>query len=203
MIIIGVCGGSGSGKSELAHALAGKMLKAQVIGTDNFYKDLSHLPVEERDSTNFDSPDSYDFFSLEEVIRGIKEGKTDISLPVYDFKTHTRTGWERVDLTGKTLVIFEGIFLFSSIRIRDSFDFRIFVEASSDERLSRRLSTCQERGWNWVTYLKKWREEIEPGYLSFVLPGRAHADLIIPSVSIGENAFFERTLRLLCLFKNT
>ena len=139
MLIIGIGGGTGSGKTTVVNQILSEFPagEVEVISQDSYYMDTSHLSFEERCKINFDHPQSIDFELLESHLKSLKKGDN-INQPVYSFKTHNRTG-ETTVTKPKKVVIVEGILILSNTQLRSLFDIKIFVHADSDERLMRRL----------------------------------------------------------------
>jgi uridine kinase len=147
MLIIGIGGGTGSGKTTVVNQILSEFPEGevQVISQDSYYKETSHLTFEERCKINFDHPKSIDFELLQSHLKALKKGEH-INQPVYSFKTHNRTG-ETTITKPKKVVIVEGILILSDTELRSLFDIKIFVHADSDERLMRRLKRdIAERG---------------------------------------------------------
>ena len=182
MLIIGIGGGTGSGKTTVVNQIISEFPKGevQVISQDSYYKDTSHLTFEERCKINFDHPQSIDFELLELHLKQLREGKS-IDQPVYSFKTHNRTG--NTALTEpKKVIIVEGILILSNTQLRSIFDIKIFVHADSDERLMRRLKRdIAERGRNLDEVLERYQTTLKPMHEQFIEPMKAFADIIIPN----------------------
>jgi uridine kinase len=178
--VIGLCGGSGSGKTTLAQevtSLLGRN-RAQSISFDAYYRDLSHLSVEERARVNYDSPVSLDVDLLTEHLDSIRRGR-DIAVPVYDFSTHTRSG--HLDLVEPTdFVIIEGILLFAFPEIRELLDVRVFLDCPADIRFRRRLRRdVEERGRTEQSVRRQWHQMVNPMHDLHVQPHAEHAHLIV------------------------
>lgn len=182
MLIIGIAGGTGCGKTTVVNQIINELPAGEVvvISQDSYYNDLSHLSLEERRKTNFDHPQSIDFTLLEEHLGLLREGKS-IEQPIYSFLECNRT--EKTILTHPSKVmIVEGILILTNAKIRKLFDIRIFVHADSDERLIRRLKRdVNERGWNLDETLEKYQTNIKPMHLQFIEPSKKYADIIIPN----------------------
>lgn len=186
-IIIGIAGGSGAGKTTLARKLQSSLGEdVALICQDNYYKDLSHLSIEQRAQTNFDAPSSIDFELLKTHLKALKAGKC-IDLPVYDFVTHSRTK-ETVKIDPKKITIIEGCLVFAVPEIRDICDMKLFVDADMDICLCRRIERDQkERGRSFPDIKNQYLKTVRPMFLKHIAPSKAYADLIIPNES--ENAF--------------
>ena len=186
MFIIGVSGGTGSGKTTLVHALAEKAKSSNltIISQDSYYKETGHLSFEERTHINFDHPDSIEFSLLAEHLQQLKSGHT-IKQPEYSFIEHNRTSKTRtVEPCG--VLIVEGILVLSQPEVRKHCDFMIYVDADSDERLIRRIERdTTERGRDLKEVLSWYRNTLKPMHLKFIEPSKEYADLIIPNNVYG------------------
>ncbi len=180
-ILIGIAGGTGSGKTLVAQTLI-ELLgsdRVVVIEQDAYYKDLSHLPLEERIKQNFDHPDAFDEDLLFRHLQDLLAGK-DIESPVYDFTQHTRKK-ETVKLGGHDIIILEGILILQSERLRNLMDIKVFVDTDADVRLIRRLRRdLVERGRSIDSILYQYENSVRPMHLQFVEPSKRYADIIIP-----------------------
>ncbi|MGB5556076.1 MAG: uridine kinase [Flavobacteriaceae bacterium] len=182
MLIIGIAGGTGCGKTTVVNQIVGELPAGEVgiISQDSYYNDLSHLSLEERRKTNFDHPKSIDFELLEQHLTELKLGNS-IKQPVYSFLECNRTE-KTVLIRPSKVMIVEGILIMTNARIRDMFDIKIFVHADSDERLIRRLKRdVNERGWNLDETLDKYQNHIKPMHEQFIEPTKEYADIIIPN----------------------
>lgn len=182
MLIIGIGGGTGSGKTTVVNQIVSEFPKGevQVISQDSYYKDTSHLTFEDRCKINFDHPQSIDFKLLETHLKDLKKGKN-INQPVYSFKTHNRTG-DTTLTEPKKVIIVEGILILSNTQLRSIFDVKIFVHADSDERLIRRLKRdIAERGRDLDEVLDRYQTTLKPMHQQFIEPMKAYADIIIPN----------------------
>ena len=193
-MIIGICGGTGSGKTTIARAIV-ETVGAQnvvLVEQDAYYRNLADMPLDERHQANFDHPDSIDCELLIEQIVVLKSGES-IEMPVYDMVTHTRS--DRVEVVRpRPVVIVEGILIFSERRILELLDFRVFVDTPDDVRLMRRLRRdVTERGRSFERTLEQYERTIRPMHFEFVEPSKRHADIIIP-----EGAQTGVTVELLC-----
>ena len=200
-VIIGVAGGTGSGKTTVAHAILkhvgdGRM---SVLFHDAYYRDWADLPKDVLDRKNFDHPDSLETELLVRHVRALKEGMI-VEAPIYDFKTHRRTRETRRVLP-KRIVLVEGILLFAEPELRKLFDVKVFVDTDADVRLIRRIRRdIAERGRTFESVVEQYQATVRPMHLEFVEPSKRWADLIVPEG--GENAaamefLFARLERLL------
>ena len=185
-IIIGVAGGSGSGKTTIARKLL-ETFEAQdavLVEQDAYYKDLHIESIEERAKMNFDHPDAIEFELLREQLLSLVEGK-EIERPIYDFSTHMRKD-ETIRIKPSKIIIVEGILIFAVPEIRELFDIKIFVDTDADEMLIRRMERdIKERGRTFESIRDQYLSTVKPMYLEFAEPSKRYADVIIPRG--GEN----------------
>ncbi|MGF1558449.1 MAG: uridine kinase [Flavobacteriaceae bacterium] len=182
MLIIGIAGGTGCGKTTVVNQIINELPEGEVgvISQDSYYRDLSHLSLKERRETNFDHPNSIDFKLLEHHLKALKEGKT-VQQPVYSFLECNRTS-ETVTTPPRKVMIVEGILILTNPEIRNMFDIKIFVHADSDERLIRRLKRdVDERGWDLDETLLNYQNILKPMHDQFIEPTKQFADIIIPN----------------------
>ena len=181
MLVIGIAGGSGSGKTTVVRALTEQLNeKVVVLPQDSYYKDSSHLPLEERQKVNFDHPSSIDFQLLAEQLAQLKEGKT-IEQPVYSYLTCSRSKTETVTVTPAEVIIIEGILIFTCAELREQMDIKIFVDADDDDRLMRiMVRDIEERGRDMEAVMSRYSKVVKPMYLQFIEPSKRYADIIIP-----------------------
>lgn len=182
MLIIGIAGGTGSGKTTVVHQIMNELPLTEVgiISQDHYYRDTSNLSFEDRGKINFDHPRSIDFELLASHLKDLKAGNA-IEQPVYSFVTHNRT--EDTILTHpRKVMIVEGILILADPKLRDMFDIKIFVHADSDERLIRRLKRdIAERGRDMDEVLNRYQTTLKPMHEQFIEPTKAYADIIIPN----------------------
>ena len=180
-LIIGLVGGSGSGKTTVARAILAELggVDAAFVDQDSYYKDLHGLPLEERARVNFDHPDSLDNDLLAAHLQALANGVA-IDKPTYDFAHHTRA--ERVvRVEPRDVVLVDGILLFVDARIRRLFDIKIFVDVPDDVRFIRRLQRdVAERGRSMESVVEQYLATVRPMHQEFVEPSKRHADLILP-----------------------
>lgn len=182
MLIIGIAGGTGCGKTTVVNQIISELPDKEVgvISQDSYYNNLSHLTLEERKKTNFDHPNSIDFKLLGQHLSELNSGKP-IEQPVYSFLECNRTQ-ETVTTHPRKVMIVEGILILSNPEIRNMFDIKIFVHADSDERLMRRLKRdVNERGWSLNDTLNQYKNTLKPMHEQFIEPTKAYADIIIPN----------------------
>ncbi|TRO66861.1 uridine kinase [Christiangramia sabulilitoris] len=182
MLIIGIAGGTGSGKTTVVNQITEELRNEEVdvISQDSYYQDTSHLSFEDRKKINFDHPKSIDFELLAEHLKELKSGNP-IQQPVYSFKEHNRTG-ETIEIYPRKVVIVEGILILTHPEIRELFDIKIYVHADSDERLIRRLKRdIAERGRDLEEVLWRYQTTLKPMHQQFIEPTKEFADIIIPT----------------------
>ncbi|MCX2839690.1 uridine kinase [Salinimicrobium sp. MT39] len=182
MLIIGIAGGTGSGKTTVVNQIIEELKNEEVdvISQDSYYQDTSHLSYEQRTKINFDHPKSIDFDLLVSHLKDLKAGKN-IQQPVYSFKQHNRTG-ETITIEPRKVIIVEGILILTHPDIREMFDIKIYVHADSDERLIRRLKRdIAERGRDLEEVLSRYQTTLKPMHQQFIEPTKEFADIIIPT----------------------
>ena len=179
--MIGIAGGSGSGKTTVVNAITEQLKeKVVVIPQDSYYKDSSHLPMEERQQINFDHPEAIDFKLLCSQLRDLKHGKT-VEQPVYSYITCSRSTTETVTVEPAEVIIIEGILVFTCKELRDQMDIKIFVDADDDDRLMRVMARdILERGKTVETVIERYTKTVKPMYLQFIERSKRYADIIIP-----------------------
>lgn len=180
-LVIGIAGGSGSGKTTVSHAILERVGRERIayLPHDAYYIDLSHLPPEKRQEVNFDHPNSLESGLMTEHIQQLKRWET-IRLPVYDFKNHVRTNEYRT-ITPHGVILVEGILIFGEKSLRDLFDVKIFVDTDNDLRFIRRLKRdITERGRSTESVINQYLNTVRPMHLEFVEPSKRYADVIIP-----------------------
>jgi uridine kinase len=188
-LVIGIAGGSGSGKTTVAHIILERVGAEHIafLQHDAYYKDLSNLPPNQRAIVNFDHPDSLDNELLIEHIHELKEYRF-IELPVYDFKNHSRTD-KTVRIDPQPLILVEGILIFAEPRLRPLFDVKIFVDTDADIRFIRRLERdLIERGRTTESVITQYMSTVRPMHLEFVEPSKRYADVIIPEGGLNTVA---------------
>ena len=182
MLIIGIAGGSGSGKTTVVKTIIEKLKKerVRVIPQDSYYKDSSDLTDEEKRVHNFDHPDSIDFRLLCKQLRELKQGNR-IEQPVYSYLTCTRSATETITVDPAEVIIIEGILVFTCKELRDQMDIKIFVDADDDDRLMRVMARdIIERGKTVEKVIERYSKTVKPMYLQFIEPSKRYADIIIP-----------------------
>ncbi len=187
MYIIGVAGGSGSGKSTFSERLLAEFPEnVTLLKSDNYYLPQDSVPMEVRVKTNYDSPNAIDFSLMAEHITALKTGKS-VDCPVYDFKNHTRSAEiERIE--PKEILILDGILIFASEELRPLIDLKIYVETDADERILRRARRdVVERGRTIDSVIEQYLATVKPMHYLHVEPSKTHADIIING-GLNDNA---------------
>lgn len=182
MLVIGIAGGTGSGKTTVVHQIMRELPENEVgiISQDAYYKTNDHLSFEERALINFDHPRAIDFELLTQHLKELKNNKS-IHQPVYSFVHHNRTD-DYILTHPRKVMIIEGILILSNPELRNLFDIKIFVHADSDERLIRRLKRdIAERGRDMEEVLSRYQTTLKPMHEQFIEPSKAFADIIIPN----------------------
>ncbi len=182
MLVIGIAGGTGSGKTTVVDKIAKVFGKNEVvvIPQDSYYKDKSYLPLEERLEQNFDHPDSIDFELLVNQINELRNGK-EVDQPVYSYLTCSRSLTEKIKVKPSRVIIIEGILIFTCKELRDCMDIKVFVDADADDRLCRVITRDNiERGRTIEKVLERYEKTVKPMHLQFIEPSKRYADIIIP-----------------------
>ena len=182
MLIIGIAGGKGSGKTTVVNQIIKQLPSDEVcvISQDSYYNETVNLSYEERTKINFDHPRAIDFELLVKHLKKLKSGET-IEQPVYSFVTHNRT-IDTVKTHPRKVIIVEGILILNNKALRDLFDIKIFVHADTDERLVRRVRRdISERGRDIDEVLNRYQDTLKPMHLQFIEPTKNFADIIIPN----------------------
>ncbi len=184
-VIIGIAGASASGKSLIAHTIFEELVlelgedQIGVITEDCYYKDQSHLVMEERVKTNYDHPNAFDHSLLAEHLSSLLQGAA-VDIPRYSYTEHTRLA-ETVRFSPRRIIILEGILLLNEPRLRELMDVSIFMDTPLDICLIRRLvRDVQERGRTMESVLKQYQNTVRPMFLQFIEPSKQYADVIVP-----------------------
>jgi len=188
-VIIGVAGGTGSGKTTVAQEILVRAGAHRItfIQHDAYYRDLSHLPQEQRAIQNFDHPDALENSLLIEHLRALKQGRP-VEVPVYDFTTHTRTH-ETLHVAPHRVILLEGILIFADAALRQLMDVKIYVDTDPDIRFIRRLERdIAERGRTMASVIHQYLGTVRPMHEEFVEPSKRYADVIIPEGGFNEVA---------------
>lgn len=182
MLVIGIAGGSGSGKTTVVNAIKERLgdRKVVVIPQDSYYKDSSDLSDEEKRAHNFDHPDAIDWELLCRQLKDLKNGKT-IHQPVYSYISCSRSKTDTVTVEPADVIIIEGILIFTCKELRNQLDIKIFVDADDDDRLMRVMARdISERGKDVHWVIERYSRTVKPMYLQFIEPSKRYADIIIP-----------------------
>ena len=192
--VIGIAGGTGAGKTTVARLIARHVGESVTrIPLDNYYEEQSHLPMAERDATNYDHPDAFEWELLREQVSTLLDGEP-VEMPTYDFEIHNRTD-ETIRVESTPVVIVEGIFALYDDDIRDLCDLRLYVETDADVRILRRIERdVIERGRDLEGVIEQYLSTVKPMHERFVEPTRTHADLIVPegANTVAVNVIQER-----------
>ncbi len=186
MLIVGIAGGTGSGKTTVVKKVLDALPQDEVIviPQDSYYKDNKDIPLDARQKINFDHPDSVEFELLIEHLNKLKKGKN-INMPIYSYLTCLRSN-ETIVIKPALVVVVEGILILSDKGLRDLFDIKVFVDADADDRLGRVIQRdIVERGRSVLTVLNRYHDTVKPSHLQFIEPSKRYADIIIPGG--GEN----------------
>ncbi|OHD21231.1 MAG: uridine kinase [Spirochaetes bacterium RBG_16_67_19] len=185
--IIGISGGSGSGKTTIVRQIAEVVPDFVCIAQDSYYKSAEFMDNQHITAFNFDHPSAFDTDLMVEQLRALKRGQS-IRVPVYDFVHHRRSP-ETVEVAPRRLVLFEGIMVFVDPRVRELLDLKLYVDTPDDIRFIRRLQRdIKERGRTLESVVRQYLEVVRPGHLEFIEPTKAYADLIIPEGGNNEKA---------------
>ena len=203
MLIIGIAGGTGSGKTTVVKKIIESLPVGEVVllPPDSYYKDSSHVPVEERQNINFDHPDAFDWSLLSKHIMMLKEGKS-IEQTTYSYLTCTRQS-ETIHIEPREVIIVEGILALCDKRLRNMMDLKIFVDADPDERLIRVIQRdVIERGRTAEAVMERYTRVLKPMHLQFIEPCKRYADLIVPEGGSNQVAIDILTMYIQKHLKN-
>jgi len=188
-IVIGIAGGTGSGKTTVANVVLNRVGTSSIafVPHDAYYKNLQNLPLAQRDQVNFDHPASLDTELMIEHLHALKAGQA-VEIPIYDFTTHSRTG-RTTHVEPQPVILVEGILIFADPALRELFDVKIFVDTPPDIRFIRRLERdIHERGRTVESVIHQYQSTVRPMHLEFVEPSKLHADVIIPEGGLNTVA---------------
>jgi len=195
--VIGICGGTGSGKTTIVRKISELVSDFVFIPQDNYYKSAEYISNANITAFNFDHPDAFDNDLLIEHLTALKKGES-IEMPTYDFVHHRRTQ-ETVHMAPQKVILFEGIMIFTNKAVRDLIDLKIFVDTPDDIRFIRRLiRDIKERGRTLDSVVEQYLTVVRPGHYEFIEPTKSFADIIIP-----EGGANERALDVLVTFINS
>jgi len=201
-LVIGIAGGSGSGKTTVAQEILQRVGPHRIafLQHDAYYKDLSGLPPAQRADVNFDHPNSLESELLTHHVDELKAGHS-VEVPIYDFSTHSRTD-KTFTVQPRAVILVEGILIFAEPELRKRFDVKIFVDTDSDLRLIRRLQRdITERSRTTESVIKQYMKTVRPMHLEFVEPSKRYADVIIPEGGFNTAALDMVEARILALLK--
>jgi uridine kinase len=201
-LVIGIAGGSGSGKTTVAQQILQRVGPSQIafLQHDSYYKELTGLPPAQRAEVNFDHPDSLETELLIRHIESLRDGKP-VEVPIYDFSTDSRTA-DTFTVQPRRVILVEGILIFVKPELRKLFDVKIFVDTDSDLRFIRRLQRdITERGRTTEAVIKQYQTTVRPMHLEFVEPSKRYADVIIPEGGFNTAALDMVVARVEALLK--
>ncbi len=188
-ILIGIAGGTGSGKTSVANAILAEFSSSEVvlIQQDSYYHDLKHLHIDERATVNFDHPDAVDFNEMCENLQSLIDGQT-VQLPMYNFNTHTRTD-DTLTIGNHHIIVLEGILALFDEKIRNMMDIKLYVDTPDDIRIIRRIKRdINKRGRTFESVIEQYYNTVRPMHQQFVEPSKKYADVIIPEGSHNKVA---------------
>jgi len=186
MLIVGIAGGTGSGKTTVVRKISEVFPNGEVlvIPQDSYYKDNSGISIEERQKINFDHPDSVEFNLLIEHLKELRKGNS-VEMPIYSYLTCLRSE-ETITIKPSRVVVVEGILILTDPGLRKMLDIKVFVDADADDRLGRVIQRdIVERGRTLLKVLERYHDTVKPSHLQFIEPSKRYADIIIPGG--GEN----------------
>ena len=181
MLVVGIAGGTGSGKTTVVREVIKRLPENEVaiIPQDAYYRDNSHIPVEKRQEINFDHPDSIEFELLINHISALREGEP-VHQPIYSYLTSTRSE-ETVQVAPKRVIIVEGILILQNPQLRELLDIKVYVDADTDDRLVGVIARdIEERGRRLGNVLERYEKTVKPMHLQFIEPSKRYADIIVP-----------------------
>lgn len=188
-IVIGIAGGTGSGKTTVANVILDAVGRHRIayLPHDAYYRDLSDLPPVQKAEINFDHPNSLETELMSDHVKELKAGNA-VNIPVYDFSTHSRTS-KTIHVAPQRVIIVEGILIFAEKKLRELFDMKLFVDTDPDIRFIRRLQRdIAERGRTMDTVINQYLRTVRPMHLEFVDPSKRYADVIIPEGGMNQVA---------------
>lgn len=189
MLIVGIAGGTGAGKTTVVRKLMSQLPKDKValLPQDNYYRDNSHLPLEERQKLNFDHPSSIEFELLAAHLEQLRAGNP-IEMPIYSYLTCTRSH-DNIPVVPREVVVVEGILILTSELLREQLGIKVFVDAEPDDRLMRCIQRdILERGRNVREVMERYEHTVKPMHTQFIEPSKRFADLILPQGGSNEVA---------------
>jgi len=203
-LVIGIAGGTGSGKTTVANVILERVGKSHIayLPHDAYYRELNDLPPDQKATVNFDHPDSLETELMIEHINKLKDGQY-IELPIYDFSTHSRTG-KTIRVNPQRVIIVEGILIFAIPELRKLFDVKLFVDTNADVRFIRRLQRdISERGRTTEMVIHQYLTTVRPMHLEFAEPSKRYANVIIPEGGLNAVAMDMVIARIEALLNKT
>ena len=203
-ILIGIAGGTGSGKTSIAKAIAADFGKSEValIEQDSYYKNLSNITIEERSLVNFDHPDAIDFTLMRNHMQKLIEGNV-VDIPIYDYSTHTREKKSR-KVEKHHIIILEGILALFDQKIRNMMDIKIYVETADDIRVIRRIKRdINKRERTFPSVIEQYYKTVRPMHIQFVEPTKKYADIIVPEGGQNKVAVDILRTKIMTLLTNS
>lgn len=188
MLIIGIAGGTGSGKTTVARSVIDQLGSSQVtfISQDNYYRDHAHLDFKQREAINYDHPLAFDNELLLQHLKQLKETESKVQSPTYDFSNHSRSD-QTIELLPNPIIILEGLHVLSDESVRGILDIKVFVDTDPDVRILRRvLRDIQERGRTIESVYDQYLTTVKPMHEAFIEPSKKYADIIIPEGGHNE-----------------
>ncbi|GGI40157.1 uridine kinase [Mammaliicoccus stepanovicii] len=201
--IIGIAGGSGSGKTSVTSEIMKNLdgYSVALIEQDYYYKDQSHMSFEDRLKTNYDHPFAFDNERLKQDLKNIKEGRA-IEVPTYDYSNHTRSD-KTIRFEPKDVIILEGIFALENADLRELMDVKIYVDTDADLRILRRMTRdIKDRGRTMESVIDQYLSVVRPMHIQFIEPTKKYADIIIPEGGSNKVAIDIMTTKIQSLVKN-
>ncbi len=202
-ILIGIAGGTGSGKTSFAKELSSNFSKSDIvlIEQDSYYKDLTNISISEREKINFDHPNSIDFSLMIKHLESLKNG-IQTKIPIYDFATHTRKKSTKT-IDKHRIILLEGIFSLFNEEIRDMMNIKIYIDTPNDLRIIRRIKRdIDERNRTFESIIKQYHDNVRPMHIKFVKPTKQYADIIIPMVRKNKIAIDILSSKIFALINN-
>ena len=199
-ILLGIAGGTGSGKTSITEALIKELGREEVVALeqDAYYRDLSHMSAAERGRVNFDHPDSVDFKRMLEDLKALLAGKS-VNVPIYDYTAHTRKAESR-HISGHRIIILEGILVLTDPDVRELMDIKLYVDTAPDVRFIRRMMRdVKTRGRSLESVVDQYYKTVAPMHAQFVEPSKRYADIIIPEGGQNRVAIDILTTKILAL----